>query len=59
MNGVKVTITKGDFPTPFGLEYTAKGAYVQKKHIVVVGTLHPDTTIRIKYPKSHIKLEFI
>lgn len=29
MNGVKVIITKGDFPTPFGLEYTAKGAYVQ------------------------------
>lgn len=59
MNGVKVTIIKGNFPTPFGLEYTAKGAYLQGKHIVVVGKLDPDNTIRIKYPKSHVKIELI
>ncbi len=59
MNGVKVTLVKGDFPTPFGLEYTAKGAYVQGKNIIVVGNLNLDNTIRIKYPKTHIKLEFI
>tara|TARA_R110000868_G_scaffold14426_4_gene67190 strand:+ start:15202 stop:15381 length:180 start_codon:yes stop_codon:yes gene_type:complete len=59
MNGVKVSITNGNFPVPFGLNYEAKGAYVQGKYIVVVGRLNPDNTIRIKYPKSNVKLEFI
>jgi hypothetical protein len=59
MNGVKVNITKGDFPCPFGLSYEAKGAYVQGKYIIVVGRLNPENTIRIKYPKSNVKLEFI
>jgi len=58
VNGVKVTIIKGDFPTPFGLEYEAKGAYVQNKHIIVVGNLKDNSTIRIKYPKENIKLKF-
>jgi len=59
MNGMKVTIIKGDFPTPFGLEYQAKGAYVQGKYMIVVGTLNPDSTIRIKYPKPNVKIELI
>lgn len=58
MNGVKVTITKGNFPTPFGLEYQAKGAYIQNKHIIVVGNLKDNSTIRIKYPKENVKLTF-
>lgn len=59
MNGVEVTITEGHFSTPFGLQYKAKGAYVQGKHIIVVGRLEPDNTIRIKYPKENVKLKFI
>jgi hypothetical protein len=58
MNGVKVKITQGNFPTPFGLEYEAKGAYLQGKYIVVVGNLKDNSTIRIKYPKDNCKLEF-
>jgi hypothetical protein len=58
MNGVKVKIKEGNFPTPFGLEYTAKGAYVQGKHIIVVGNIENDSTIRIKYPKQNVMLEF-
>ena len=58
MNGVKVKIAKGNFPTPFGLEYEAKGAYVQNKYIIVVGNLKDNSTIRIKYPKDNVKLSF-
>ena len=50
--GVKVVLfdtTKS--PTPYGLEYKAKGAYKQGKHIIVVGLIKDDgseNTIRIK-----------
>lgn len=59
MNGVKVTIEPGDFPTPFGLQYEAKGAYIQGKNVIVVGRLNPDSTIRLKYPKTHVQIESI
>ena len=58
MNGVKVKISEGDFPTPYGLKYEAKGAYTQGKYIVVVGNFGDNSTIRIKYPKDKIKLKF-
>ena len=51
-----------NYPTPFGKEYEAKGAYRQGKNIVVVGCLNSygnqENTIRIKYPASDIKLTF-
>ena len=59
MNGVEVNIistTKS--PTPYGLSYKAKGAYVQGKYIIVVGNLELNNTIRIKYPKNDIQLKF-
>jgi len=64
IKGVKVTINKSEeYPTPYGLEYDAKGAYRQKKHVVVVGCLetrgNPENTIRIKYPAKDITLEWI
>ena len=59
MEGVKVKITKSkDYPTPYGLEYEAKGAYVQGKYIIVVGNLEKGNTIRIKYPKKDVSIEF-
>ncbi len=60
MKGVKVTIDDDyDGPVPFGKNYLAKGAYVQGKYIVVVGNLESGSTIRIKYGKEKVKLEFI
>lgn len=58
MNGVKIKIIKGNFPIPFGLEYEAKGAYIQGKYIIVVGNLENNSTIRIKYPKENVNLTF-
>lgn len=64
MIGVKVTITKnGDYPTPYGLIYNAKGFYIQKGYIVVVGCIptmgNPENTIRIKYPINDVEIEII
>ena len=60
MIGIKVKITPAsEYPTPFGLEYSAKGFYVQKKHIVVVGNLSNDSTTRIKYPLNDVKIDLI
>lgn len=58
MNGVRVKITKGNFPTPFGLEYEAKGAYIQNKNIIIVGNLKDNSTVRVKYPKQNVELNF-
>jgi len=59
MNGVEVKIKSSTVAnTPFGLVYKAKGAYVQGKYIIVVGQLNPDSTIRIKYPKTDVDLKF-
>ena len=59
MNGVEVKIKETtNVPTPYGLHYKAKGAYVQGKFIVVVGHYDPDHTVRIKYPKDDIQLKF-
>ena len=60
MKGIKVKISKSsDYPTPFGLEYEAKGFYIQKKNIIIVGKLYPDNTIRIKYPIQDVSIEII
>ena len=60
MQGVKVKIKKSsDYPTPFGLEYDAKGFYIQNKSIIIVGRINPDNTIRIKYPKDDIQITII
>lgn len=56
---VEIINTNPDYPTPFGLNYEAKGAYRQGKNIVVVGRLNPDNTIRITYPHSDVKLTFV
>lgn len=57
MLGVEVKVTKGDFPTPYGLEYKAKGAYRQGKYIIVVGNLKDNSTIRIKYPHDKVNIQ--
>ena len=60
MIGVKVKINpRISVPTPFGLEYEAKGFYMQGKNIIVVGRLEPENTIRIKYPKDWVMIEII
>jgi hypothetical protein len=60
MVGVKVKINpSSNYPTPFGLEYSAKGFYIQKKHVIVVGNLSDDSTVRIKYPLNDVKVELI
>ena len=59
MKGVKVEIDPDyDGPLPFTRTYLAKGAYVQGKYIVVVGNLANDSTIRVKYKASVVKLVF-
>lgn len=58
IKGIKVKIFKtSDYPTPFGLEYDAKGFYIQKNNVIIVGTLNPDSTIRIKYPIEDVYIE--
>jgi len=47
------------YPTPYGRNYDAKGAYRQGKYIVVVGNIKLNNTIRIKYPAEDVKLTFI
>jgi hypothetical protein len=56
---VEILNNEPNYPTPFGLNYEAKGAYRQGKYIVVVGNIAQDNTIRIKYPESDVKLTFI
>lgn len=56
---VEILNENPDYPTPFGKKYEAKGAYRQGKHIVVVGEIESDNTIRIKYPAQDLKLTFI
>jgi len=53
--GIKVAISeKTEYPTPYGYEYSAKGCYVNKKFLIVVGHLEKDNTIRLKYPMKDI-----
>lgn len=60
MRGVKVKITKSyNYSTPFGLEYEAKGFYIQKKHMIIVGELNRDNTMRIKYPKDDVQINIL
>lgn len=56
---VEIINSRPNYPIPYGKKYEAKGAYRQGKWIVVVGTISPDTTTRIKYPASDLKLTFI
>jgi len=59
--GIIVKISESTiYPTPYGYEYKAKGCYVNKKFLIVVGHLEQDNTIRIKYPmKDIINIEII
>jgi hypothetical protein len=58
--GVKVKITPScDYPTPYGLEYNAKGCYVNKKQMIVVGHLERGNTIRISYPINDVTIQVI
>jgi len=59
--GIKIKISETtSYPTPYGYEYNAKGCYVNKKFLIVVGHLEQDNTIRIKYPmKDIINIEII
>ena len=60
MEGVKVTIEKSsDYPTPYGTKYKAKGFYMQKNYIVIVGNLDDGTTTRVKYPAEDVKIKII
>ena len=60
MKGIIVKISKtSDYPTPFGLDYEAKGFYIQKKNIVVVGRLNPENTVRVSYPLKDVNIEII
>ncbi len=56
---VKITNNNPKYPTPYGKEYEAKGAYRQGKFIIVVGELKSNNTIRIKYPASDVELTFV
>ena len=56
---VKILNNNPDYPTPYGKQYEAKGAYRQGKFIVVVGEIKSNTTTRIKYPASDLELKFI
>ena len=56
---VKILNHNPDYPTPYGKQYEAKGAYRQGKYIVVVGEIKSNTTTRIKYPASDLELKFI
>lgn len=60
MTGVEVNITKrSEYPTPYGLNYLAKGAYRQGKYIIVVGHIESNSTIRIKYPATDVEVKLI
>lgn len=54
-----VTSKTKNYPTPHGLRYEAKGAYRQGKYIVVVGSINPDNTVRIKYPVEDVKITLL
>jgi hypothetical protein len=56
---VKILNHNPDYPTPYGKQYEAKGAYRQGKFIVVVGEIKSNSTTRIKYPASDLELKFI
>lgn len=47
------------YPIPYGKNYEAKGAYRQGNYIIVVGEIKSNSTMRIKYPASDLKLTFI
>ena len=57
--GIKVTISENtNSPTPYGFEYLAKGCYINKKNIIIVGNLINNNTIRLSYPiKDIINIE--
>ncbi len=56
---VEILNENPSYPTPYGNKYEAKGAYRQGKFIVVVGELVSNSTIRIKYPATDLKLTFV
>lgn len=57
VKGVSVIIVPtSNYPTPFGLKYEAKGFYIQKNKIVVVGNLENNNTMRIKYPVNDVSI---
>lgn len=62
-NGIEVCITPtSEYPLPYGKKYKAKGCYIQKKEIVVVGLIKDDgydNTIRIKYPLADVDVKFL
>lgn len=45
--------------TPFGLDYCAKGFYIQGKFAIIVGNLSDNSTIRMKYPIDNVSIEII
>ena len=60
MEKVVVEVSKDTvYPTPYGYKYEAKGAYRQGKFIIVVGELKSNSTIRVKYPATDVKLKFV
>lgn len=63
ITGIHVKIKKSNFPTPFGLDYFAKGFYIQGKFAIVVGNLgdekNSESTIRLKYPIDNVSIEMI
>lgn len=62
ISGIHVKIKhdkNSNFPTPFGLDYYAKGFYVQGKFAIIVGNLSNDSTIRMKYPIANVSIEMI
>lgn len=62
ISGIRVKIIrdgKSSFPTPFGLNYCAKGFYIQGKFAIIVGNLSDNSTIRMKYPIDNVSIELI
>jgi hypothetical protein len=62
ISGIRVKIKRdknSNFPTPFGLNYCAKGFYVQGKFAIIVGNLSDNSTIRMKYPIDNVSIELI
>lgn len=57
--GIEVELDRNiDSPTPYGLKYYAKGFYIQKNHIIIVGLLNSRkeeiNTVRLKYKKREV-----
>ena len=69
IKGVKIHINKSsNYPTPFTIDYIAKGFYIQRTQIVVVGYVVLDddvniaissSPIRMKYPAKDVTVEIL